>query len=116
MDSYHSPAAALGTQEGIIARERLEEIGPVLVFEWVGFGRFGKVEEMATESEFFCAVAIGKEAVVADADEAVGQNMEKETSNELMCIERHGTPFPAVFVVSPGEGDLAIVHAQQPVV
>ena len=57
----------------------------------------------------------GEQSVVADAMEAVGQNVEQEAPDELAGRERHrAKPLPAVAaVVLVAEGYAALVEADQ---
>jgi hypothetical protein len=59
-------------------------------------------------------VAVGKQAEVADADEALGQNMEQKTAQEFIGLQSHAASLVAMGVVSPTEGDLAFGHGQKP--
>jgi hypothetical protein len=45
-------------------------------------------QQTLTEREEFRSAAIGQESEGTDADEAAGQNMEKETSQEVLRGER----------------------------
>lgn len=58
------------------------------------------------------AAGAGEEAVVADAVEPLGQDVEQEAPDELIGIERHHAipclPIAAVILVA--EGDAALVE------
>ena len=54
------------------------------------------------------AIGIGKEAVIADALEAVRQNVEQKTADELDRFQRHYLGLVAAGIVFPFEGDSAI--------
>src|SRR5215204_7367218 len=64
----------------------------------------------------------GEEAVVADAVEAVGQDMEQEAADELVRRERHGLDPRASrravsgAVILPAERHAAVVEGQEPAV
>jgi hypothetical protein len=86
-----------------------------------GFGgtadRCGRMsEELAAARELGLARAVGQETEVADADEAVGHDMEQEAADELLGAERHHLDAIAVGVVLPAEADEAVVEAEEPVV
>lgn len=49
--------------------------------------RVGLIEQPPDQRQFALPMAVGKEAVVADAMEAVGQAMEQETADELVGVE-----------------------------
>ena len=46
-------------------------------------------EQPAAQRELGGAMAVGEEAVVADAMEAVGQGVQQEAADELVGVERH---------------------------
>ena len=64
------------------------------------------------------AVAIGEQAVMADALEALGQHVHQETPDELMRRERHGLVPAGAFdpIVLVGEADAVRVGGDQPAV
>jgi len=47
-------------------------------------------QQAAAVGERHCAPAIGEQAEVADADEAVGDDVEQEAAEELVDVERGG--------------------------
>src|SRR6476659_2746137 len=47
------------------------------------------IEKFAAKGEFGSAMAVGHEAEVADAMEAIGQRVKKEAADELVGLERH---------------------------
>jgi len=87
---------------------------------WFGCGRVGLLrcgrdlvlrsrrEQLADLSELCRTITIGKEAVMADALEAVGQNVEQEAADELGGCKRHELDARAVAVVLPTEGNMII--------
>jgi hypothetical protein len=46
-------------------------------------------QELPTAGQFGADVATGQESVMANADEPLGQNVEKEPSDELVRGQRH---------------------------
>src|SRR5215831_2455299 len=60
-------------------------------------------------------LAAGEQAVVADAVEAVWQDVNEEAADELMGCERHRLVSIAAFdpVVLPAEGDAVVVQCDQ---
>jgi hypothetical protein len=66
--------------------------------------------------ELFVPVTIGEEAVVADADEALGENVEKESSKKLYGVESHGAVAMASSVVLVSEAHLAVAGGDEPLV
>ena len=60
------------------------------------------------------ALAVGEEAVMADAVKAVRQGMQQEAPDELVGIERHAFLLAAMAMVTPAECDFAVFHADEP--
>ena len=58
----------------------------------------------------------GEEAVVADAVEAAGQDVQEKAADELGGVERHGLEPVTAFdpVVLPFEGDAGVVEGDEP--
>src|SRR5438067_13248085 len=71
------------------------------------------IEQPMTESEAFAAGAIGEEAVVADAVEAIRQDVQQKAADELDGIECHHLGLAARSVVFPGEVDLVVGEREQ---
>jgi hypothetical protein len=71
----------------------------------VGGGR-SDVEECAGCRDVLGAVGVGKEPVVADAVEALGQDMHQEPPDELVRLERHG-------LVAAGSLDPVVLVAER---
>ena len=59
---------------------------------------------------------VGEEAVVADALEAVGENMEEEAADELVGLEGDVLCLVVVLAVFVVEGDLAVADVENAVV
>ena len=57
-------------------------------------------------------MAVGQEAVVADAVEAVGQRVQEEAADELVGVERHHLGLVVVPVVLPAEADPTVVRGR----
>jgi hypothetical protein len=73
-------------------------------------------QQTLTEREEFRSTAIGQESEGTDADKAAGQNMEKETSQELLREERHLSLFITVRIILPAKGNLITLEGHQTVV
>src|SRR3954469_22598859 len=69
----------------------------------VRFGLARGLEERAGEGELGGPMAIGEEAEVADAMEAIGQGVEEEAPDELARGQTHGHDGAVAAVVFPGE-------------
>jgi hypothetical protein len=62
------------------------------------------------------AATVSQEAEGADANEAAGQHMQQEATQELWCHERHHSLVISVGIVSPAEGDLMVGEGNETVV
>jgi hypothetical protein len=71
-------------------------------------GRRRLGQEGAALGELDRAVAVGQQAEVADADEAVGDDMEQEAAKELGDVELNNLHAVAIGVVAPAEADAAV--------
>ncbi len=71
---------------------------------------------METEWKKLGSSPIGKEAEVADADEAAWQHVEQEAAEELIDRQSHEPLSVAVCGIAPSESDFAIGKSKQPVV
>ena len=84
-------------------------------------GRFGSLRARRHGEQFACpcdlggAVAIGQQAIVANAVEAARQHVDQETADELVCCQRHHLVPVATFdpVILPPEGDGGLVSCDQ---
>ena len=75
-----------------------------------------RLAERATAArEQSCAAAVGEKPVVADTDEALGQDVQQEAAGELTEWEREG-PRAATAVVLVAEGDGLVIHMEQAMV
>ncbi len=75
-----------------------------MVFRWSG------VESGEAPWQQGGASSVGEEAEVADANEALGEQVKQETPQEL--IAREGHQFLPIMVggVAPAKGDVAVVE------
>ncbi len=62
------------------------------------------------------AVSIAQEAVVADAVESTGENVEEESPDELLGRKRHDLLPIVVTIVPPVEADLPVSDTHDPMV
>src|SRR6266545_2010001 len=95
------------------AGEREEALLP----RWLCWPRWARVAALALglkaaagENEFGAEIAAGQQAVVADLDEAVGQNVEQEAADEF--LRGHGDAF----AVLGTKADAVFVERDQPVI
>lgn len=107
LDNDHMAAAAWAWRSHIIR------------LDWrIGGGGCRDAKQLANVVEMTFAGGPGEQAVMADAVKALGQDVEQDAADELVCGERHDLlPFnPAAAVVLVAEGDAAVVEADQPAV
>jgi len=71
-------------------------------------------EQLANAREVLASVAFGEEAVVTDAVEAVGQDVEEKASDELVRGEAHDARAPALPIVLVAEGDFVVGDVDEP--
>ena len=111
LDDLHL-AATLGT-----GRLTLVVVGGRRGVFWFGGHRSGvwgrgrdllRRKQLVDAGEFGFPMAVGKEAVMADALEAVGQNVEQKAADELGRCKRHELDERTVAVVLPTEGNVII--------
>jgi hypothetical protein len=62
------------------------------------------------------STAVGQESEKANANEAAGQNVEKEASQELLRGKRHLSLLAAVGIILPAESHLVIVEGHVAVI
>ena len=76
----------------------------------------GRGEQLSDALDVAGSNHSGEEAVVADAVEAVGQDVEEKAANELGGVERHGPEPVAAFdlVVLPFESHARLVEPDEP--
>src|ERR1700757_4124930 len=81
---------------------------------WIDGGSY--VEQSAAALERSTASTVGEDAEVADANQAFGQNVKKESAQELMGGKGHDLFFAAMSIVSPAEGDALVLEGHKPMV
>jgi hypothetical protein len=74
------------------------------------------IEKFAAKRELGGAMAVGHEAEMADAVEAVGQCVKKEAADELMGFESHDFCRAVLAVILPGEGNMILVECDEPAI
>ena len=75
-------------------------------------------EQLAGAFDVVGAGGLGEQAVVADAVEALGQDVDEEAADELVCCERHNLIAIGCFepIVLVFEADSVFVERDQPAV
>ena len=74
------------------------------------------VEQEAATQQRSGPFTVGQEAEATDANEAFGQDVDEETSQELIGCDGHDLPLAAGCVVLPAEGDAIAFEADQAMV
>ena len=80
-----------------------------------GIGSMG-VQELSAQGEFLFPMRISQEALMPDAYESAGQDMQQEAAYEFMGLQGHVLLLIAVLVIPPAKSHLAILKTDQPVV
>src|ERR1700674_1462650 len=77
--------------------------------------RIRHTEQASAKCKLVGAMSVGKEAVVANAMEAIRQHMEEEAANELGDRDTHdfALVIAAFPIVLPAEGDVGLVEIEQ---
>ena len=75
-----------------------------------------RLESGADERELGGPAGVRQEPEVADAAEALWQNVEQKATDELIGFERHHLGLVVVTIVLPTEADMAILAGEQPAV
>lgn len=66
------------------------------------------VGQLSAQGHPFLLVAGGKKAIVADFSEAWREDMQQETPDELLSVQRHQLHLIAVSIVTPAKRDFTI--------
>src|SRR5262249_11796271 len=109
LDADQAPAAA-GTGAGQYA----SVIGGHLVL--IGLLHvWGNIQELTRPVDVLGPVAVGKQAIMADAVGTFWQDVHEEAANELVGMERHrlSAMGPLKPIVLPAEGDATIVGGDE---
>lgn len=73
-------------------------------------------QQGACQRQQLLAEAVRQQAVVADADEAFGQDMQEEAAQELPGFESHDALPVAVGIIAPAETDLLSIEGGEAMV
>ena len=71
------------------------------------------MEQSPDQCHLGLPMAISQKAVMPDALKTVGQDVQQEAPDELVCIERHALWRGAAGVVLPSKTDAAIVESEK---
>src|SRR5262245_414043 len=82
-DDAKLAAATEGTAIRIATRESTQEVGPWLAGNSAGHGSGRCIKELSGSGEKLCALSIGQEAEVPDADEAAREHVQEKATDEV---------------------------------
>ena len=112
-DDRHASFAARGTLLDVDP-DQLEEFFTTGLRR--GLFRLGRFEQASAARDLLLSISIGKESVVPDPHEALGQNVEQEAADELEDVEVHDLLFVPVGGVAVAERNAVLLDAQDAVV
>lgn len=103
--------------ETAAVRADSERLASVFVCLWLAGGvrLAGRLElkQAAHTRERLVSVALGKEAVVTDAMEAVGQDVEEKATDELVRGKPHDAAAAAAAIILIGERHLIVIDGDK---
>ena len=84
----------------------------------IGFRTDGYGEQLARACDICGSVAAGEQSIVPDAMEALGQDVDQEAADELICCQRHGCVSirPLDTIVLVPEGDAVRIGGDEPAI
>jgi hypothetical protein len=79
-------------------------------------GSLIEAEKLSAKREIMFLGAVGEKSEMANTDEAQGQSVEKESSNEFLRRQGHGLALVAVPAISKGKGDDSVFDVEDAIV
>src|SRR5215471_21020335 len=73
-------------------------------------------QQLPAARQFLFSIAIAQEAVIADALEPIRQDVQEETADELVRIQRHRLLLALMTIILVAECDLAVIDVQQAII
>ena len=114
LDADHPPAVAV---RALPQRHAGEPLIPIpIVGGFIGRQRSGHIEQLTTAFQLDRAAAVGEPAVVADALESGGQDVQQEAPHEFPRLDPHHLLAGRMAIVLPAERDLAVGERDEPAV
>lgn len=112
-NQQHAAAAARAQVDGLGGDwfEGLEVVDRGRRVEGCGNG-----QQLTAEGEFGGAMAVGEIAVMTNAVETVGEDMEEEAADELLGRKGHHLALAGMAIVLPAEADAAAFERDKPAV
>ena len=74
------------------------------------------LHELPAQSEPLSPVAIGEEAEIANALEAIGKYVKQESTDEFVSAKRHRLVAVAIAIIPPAKLNLAVIDIEQAIV
>ena len=74
------------------------------------------MHEQAAQSKLLCPIAIGEEAVIADALEPIRQNVKQEPADEFVGAKSHDLLAVVIAIVLPAKLNLPVIDIEQAIV
>lgn len=112
-DDRHASFAARGTSLDVDP-DQLEEFLTTGLLR--GFFQRARFEQATAARDLFLSISIGKQSVVPDPHEALGQDVEQEAADELNDVEVHHLLFVGIGGVAVAERNAILFDAQDAVV
>ena len=100
----------------IKAGEFTQNVLPVFFFQSLLMLVFPDAQQLPAVRQVFCFGPVSQKTIMPDLHEAIRENMEQESSDELMSSDGHYFPFAVVSVILPFEEYLCVLHLDDPVV
>jgi hypothetical protein len=76
----------------------------------------GRRQQLAAKCNLIGAVAVGEQAVVTDAMEAVWQDVHQKAPNELTGLECHHFALAVLAIILPAKAELPVGQRNQPAI
>lgn len=79
-------------------------------------GIMNAMQILTTHLKIVLAVSVAQQAIMSDLYKSVRQHMEQEPADELRSLQRHYLIFVPIRIITPHEGNRAILHTDDPVI
>src|SRR5215472_5970499 len=73
-------------------------------------------QKLPAKRQFLFTIAIAQETVIADALKSIRQDVQEETADELVRIQRHRLLLAIMTIILVAECDLAVIDVQQAII
>lgn len=106
--------ATAGAQGRIKACQSPQDLQATLLVAAGVAARCPPAQQPPAQAELGSAMAVGQQAVVANAHEPLRQHVQQKSPDELLGIEAKGAESRRIAVVPVGEEDLLPLEPQEP--